>query len=78
MKGGQLNRMKELEKQKDRLRRADYNLMLAKLILIEAARGKIRAPLADIIVLIRCVIGSAYTNAAPVARSANIARHSVS
>jgi transposase-like protein len=39
MKTGQLKRLKELEKENERLRRAVSNLTLDKLILTEASRG---------------------------------------
>jgi hypothetical protein len=39
LKGGQVQRMKELEQENARLRRAASGLMLDKLILTEAAKG---------------------------------------
>ena len=43
MSGGQLRRLKELEKENERLRRAVSDLTLDKQILNEAARGNFRA-----------------------------------
>lgn len=39
MKGDQTRRLKELEKENARLKRAEANLMVHKLILEEAAKG---------------------------------------
>ncbi|WP_145925934.1 IS3 family transposase [Shinella sp. HZN7] len=44
LKGGQVKRLKELEKENDRLRKAVSDLTLEKLILKEAASGKLLSP----------------------------------
>ncbi len=75
LKSDQVRRMKALELENQRLRKAVADLTLDKLILAEAARGNFQAPHADAPVL--SIGSSSWTSpsAAPARRSASIARH---
>jgi transposase-like protein len=64
----QLARLKELEKENQRLRRAVSDLILNKLILTEAARGNFQALRVVASALTMCGRNSVYQNAAPAAR----------
>ena len=76
MSRDQLKRLKELEKENARLRRAVSDLTLDKLILTEAARGNFYALRAAGSASTACGRRLAYRSAAPAARSASIARPS--
>ena len=58
MSGAQLRRLKELEKENERLHRAVSDLRLDKQILAEAARGNFRASRAGVTAATVCVTGS--------------------
>ena len=69
MQRSQLTRLKELEKENQRLRRAVSDLTLDKLILTEAARGNFQALRVAGNASTMCGGSLAYRNAAPAARS---------
>ncbi len=65
MSGDQLRRLKELEKENERLRRAVSDLTLDMQILKEAAGGNFQAPRAAASASIMSATGSGSRNAAP-------------
>ena len=79
-KGGmnrdQLKRLKSLEAENQRLRRAVSDLTLDKMILTEAARGNFQALPAAVSALIMCGRPLAFPSAVPVALSGSIVRRS--
>ena len=76
MNRDQLKRLKELETENQRLRRAVSDLTLDKMILTEAARGNFCALRAGACALTMCGRRSAYPSAAPAAHSGSTARRS--
>jgi len=76
LKVDQARRMKELERENARLKRAVAELTLAKQILKEAAEGKYQAPSAAGPVSVMCKLRSASPNAGPAAPSVSRARRS--
>jgi putative transposase len=76
LKVDQVRRMKELEREKARLKRAVAELTLDKQILKEAAEGKYQAPSAAGPVSATCRARSASPNAGPAAPSVSRARRS--
>lgn len=76
MSGDQLRRLKELEKENDRLRRAVSGLTLDKQILKEAAGGDFQAPRAAASASIMSATGSGSRNAALAGCWGSIARPS--
>jgi putative transposase len=75
MNRDQLKRLKELETENQRLRRAVSDLTLDKMILTEAARGNFRALRAAASASIMCGRRSACPSAAPAAHSGSTDRH---
>ena len=71
----QLKRLKELEKENQRLRRAESDLTLDKLILTEAARGNFRA--LRVVANASIMYGRSWTclSVAPAAPCGNTGRH---
>ena len=76
MSGDQLRRLKELEKENERLRRAVSDLTLDKQILKEAAGGNFQAPRAAASASIMSAAGSGSRNAALAGCWGSIARPS--
>ena len=76
MQRSQLVRLKELEKENQRLRRAVSDLTLGKLILSEAARGNFQALHVAANASIMCGRSWAYPSAAPAAHLVSIAPRS--
>src|SRR5215207_4061190 len=76
LKADQVKRLKELEAENTRLRRAVAELTLDKQILAEAARGNFWAPRADAPASSTCGGRCPSPSAAPVRRSASTARRS--
>ena len=76
LKSDQVKRLKDLEKENERLRKAVSDLTLEKLILREAASGNYRAPPAAAPVSTMSGRSSAFRNAWPAGCSASIAPHS--
>ena len=76
MSGDQLRRLKELEKENERLRRAVSDLTLDKQILAEAARGNLRAPRVVASASTMSVAGSGSLNGGPVGCWSSTARPS--
>jgi putative transposase len=76
LKTTQVKRLKELEKENERLRKAVSDLTLEKLILREAASGNFRAPPAAVPVSITSGRSSKSRNASPAGFSASTARPS--
>ena len=76
LSGDQLRRLKELEKENERLRRAVSDLTLDKQILAEAARGNFWAPRAVASVSTMSVISTGSPSVVPVVFWGNIARPS--
>ncbi len=72
MKADQLKRLKELEKENQRLRRAVSDLALDKVILKGAARGNFFALRVAAAASITCGKSPAFRSAAPAARSVSI------
>ena len=70
----QVKRLKELELENSRLRKAVSDLTLDKLILQEAARGNFYAPRVAVPALSRCERSCMSPSVAPVRRSGSIAR----
>lgn len=76
MSRDQLKRLKELETENPRLRRAVSDLTLDKMILTEATLGNLEAPPAAVGALIMCGRPLAYLSAGPAAHSDSIALRS--
>ena len=76
LKNDQVKRLKDLEAENTRLRRAVSDLTLDKLILQEAARGNYRAPRVAAPASSMFVMCCRYPSAVPVQRSGSIARRS--
>jgi len=76
LKADQVKRLKELEAENTRLRKAVADLTLDKQILAEAARGNFQAPRAGAPVSSTSCTRWGCPSAAPVRRSASTARHS--
>ncbi len=76
LKTDQVKRLKELEKENERLRKAVSDLTLEKLILREAASGNFWAPPAAVPVLSTSNRSSAFRSGSPVGCSASIVRPS--
>ena len=76
LKSNQVKRLKELEAENTRLRRAISDLTLDKLILQEAARGNFCAPRVAVPVSSMSDIHCMYPSVALARHSASIARHS--
>ncbi len=76
MSGDQLRRLKELEKENERLRRAVSDLTLDKQILKEAAGGNFQAPRAAASASIMSATGSGFRSAGPAECWGSIARPS--
>jgi hypothetical protein len=76
LKSDQVKRLKDLEAENARLRRAVADLTLDKQILAEAARGSFQAPRADAPASSMCDGRCPFPSAAPVWRSASTARRS--
>ena len=76
LKTEQVKRLKELEMENGRLRKAVSDLTLDKLILQEAARGNFSAPRAAAPVSSTFKLTCMSPSVAPVRRSGSIARHS--
>ena len=74
LKTEQVKRLKELELENSRLRKAVSDLTLDKLILQEAARGNFQAPRVAVPALSRCERSCMSPSVAPVRRSGSIAR----
>jgi putative transposase len=76
LKSDQVKRLKDLEAENARLRKAVADLTLDKQILAEAARGNFRAPRAGAPASTMCGGRCPSPSAAPVRRSASTARRS--
>src|ERR687894_702557 len=76
LKAGQVKRLKELEAENARLRRAVSDLTLDKQILQEAARGNFWAPRAGAPVSSTSAVCCRFPSAAPARRSGSTARRS--
>ena len=76
LKTDQVKRLKELEQENARLRRAVSDLTLDKLILAEAAKGNYYAPRADVQLSSTSGANSRSPSVAPARRSDSIARRS--
>ncbi len=76
MSRDQLKRLKELETENPRLRRAVSDLTLDKMILTEATLGNLEAPPAAVGALIMCGRPLAYLSGGPVAHSGSTDRRS--
>ena len=76
LKTNQVRRLKELEKENERLRKAVSDLTLEKLILREAASGNFCAPHAVAVVSSTSYRSSAFRNGLPAVSSASIDRPS--
>ena len=76
MNGEQLRRLKALEKENERLRRAVSDLALDKQILQEASRGNFRAPRVAAHASLRFVLGSGFRNGVPAGSWGSTARPS--
>src|SRR5688500_6223019 len=76
LKIDQVKRLKDLETENSRLRRAVSDLTMDKLILQEAARGSFQAPRVAVPASSMSDESCASPSAAPVRRSASIARRS--
>src|SRR5262245_42818985 len=74
LKTEQVKRLKDLELENSRLRKAVSDLTLDKLILQEAARGNFEAPRFAVPALSRCECSCTSPSVAPVRRSGSIAR----
>lgn len=72
----QLRRLKELEKENQRLRKAVSDLTLDKMILAEAAKGNFEALRIIVSALTRCGKALVFQNAGPVVFSVNTDPHS--
>jgi putative transposase len=75
LKTEQVKRLKDLETENARLRRAVSDLTLDKLILQEAARGNFKAPRVAVPTSSRSERSCIYPSVAPVRRSGSTARH---
>ena len=76
LRSDQVKRLKELETENARLRKAVSDLMLDKLILQEAAKGNFQAPHAAASASSMCEVSWVCPSAVPVRRSASTARRS--
>jgi transposase-like protein len=74
LKSDQVKRLKELEKENERLRKAVSDLTLEKLILREAASGNFWAPPAAVLASSMSGISSGSRNGSPVVSSGTTAR----
>src|ERR1700747_600534 len=74
LKSEQVKRLKDLELENSRLRKAVSDLTLDKLILQEGARGNFSAPRVAVPALSRCERSCMFPSVAPVRRSGSIAR----